>query len=222
MVRNHIFMEIMPPMLRRCNLFDDLINIYAVADIHGERGRLDMIREVIARGEPHCLVLAGDILGHPRDHATIDVLGKFNLPTFVVPGNMDGPSLQIQVQASRNLFWVVSSPAVFEGLTFWGVDPDLRHGEALEHNEDLVMISHLPPWGVQDRDFFGRRAGSRAILALIDRIRPRAVICGHIHEDCGWTYYDEIPVINCSMGGGGGGALIEVHDRRVSQITMIR
>ena len=46
---------------------------------------------------------------------------------------------------------------------------------------------------------------------LLRRIaEPLLCICGHIHEMPGTEMHRKTLVINCSMGRGGGGALIEI------------
>jgi len=69
-----------------------------------------------------------------------------------------------------------------------------------------VLVSHQPPYGYGDRSFdvgSGRveHLGSRQLLAAIERVRPRLVICGHIHDGYGRTQYAGIPVYNVTLGG---------------------
>ena len=63
-----------------------------------------------------------------------------------------------------------------------------------------VLVSHQPPYGVGDR-VPGRsdQLGSRELRAAIDRVRPRLVICGHIHGGHGRYVHDGIPVYNVSV-----------------------
>jgi hypothetical protein len=67
-----------------------------------------------------------------------------------------------------------------------------------------VLVSHRPPYGCGDRSFdvgSGRveDLGSRELLAAIERVRPRLVICGHIHDGYGRAEYEGIPICNVTL-----------------------
>jgi Icc-related predicted phosphoesterase len=69
-----------------------------------------------------------------------------------------------------------------------------KHYDAIPANTDII-VSHQPPYGYGDTlDARYRTSadedphvGSKELLAAIDRVKPGAVICGHIHGSHG-TY----------------------------------
>jgi hypothetical protein len=48
-----------------------------------------------------------------------------------------------------------------------------------------IIVSHGPPHTCGDLTLSGSHVGSKALLAAIERVRPKAVFCGHIHEAAG-------------------------------------
>lgn len=61
----------------------------------------------------------------------------------------------------------------------------------------VVLVTHAPPLGSgADRLPNGAQVGSRAVAEFARRIRPVAVLCGHIHEAVGTFDWEGIPVAN--------------------------
>lgn len=79
----------------------------------------------------------------------------------------------------------------------WMADPDKLkvNYDLIPENVDII-VSHQPPYGFGDevdgQYSFGdedRHVGSKELLKTLDRVKPKVVICGHIHSGHGtYTY----------------------------------
>jgi uncharacterized protein len=86
---------------------------------------------------------------------------------------------------------------------------------------ESVLVAHPPPYGVLDRVGGKFHAGSALVRDLVVQTRPKAMICGHIHEDVGVTRLAQTLVVNCCMSYGGQGALIEINGRLSPKVKML-
>jgi Icc-related predicted phosphoesterase len=100
-----------------------------------------------------------------------------------------------------------------------------KHLKAVPKGID-ILVSHDPPFGYGDFAGLdiatGKRLhyGSKAVLWTVERVKPKVVISGHVHEgygvynldlcekhgakdrDCECTQFHSVTIYNCAMAGG--------------------
>lgn len=178
------------------------VRILAFADLHGRSERITRVRALVAEHAPDLVVLSGDLTHVEEGAEALTLLHTLPVPILAVPGNMDGAHAVDEIRRHGGL--AGEMPAVVQGFSFGG--PDVR--TACD-----VLVTHEPPLGTLDLTFLRTRAGSRKVLDLLLRYRPRVLVCGHIHEAPGVARLEETLVVNCSMGNGkNAGALIELSE----------
>ena len=64
-----------------------------------------------------------------------------------------------------------------------------------------IIVSHGPPKGYGDLVPRGEHTGSYALLHAIERVKPKLVVCGHIHYAYGAYRYDSTLILNASLLG---------------------
>jgi hypothetical protein len=205
------------------------MRLIATADFHGKQYRVNELIDAIEEFSPDLVVVCGDITHLGPGELAKTLLDQIPIETIAIPGNMDTAEVFEHIDKSRatnlHLKKVKKNGETFVGLggsdtPLLPIDKQLviSEDEVGEKIGDLVedrcvLVTHVPPHGVQDSVFLGMHAGSRWIREIVERYKPRLHLCGHIHEDPGFSKLGESVVINCSMGKHGRGALIDINER---------
>lgn len=181
--------------------------LLAGADLHGFRYVYRWLVELALKDRPDGVVLAGDLLGIPDGHGTVEeaqaadaldvvaLLSELDCPVFYVMGNddwvdLDPSASNIQsVHGRRVPFGNFNVVGYQYTLPFMGgINEKAEHEmkEDLDELEDLVdqntvLVTHGPAHGVLDRVTIGGHAGSTSLRDLVGRCSPRIHIHGHIH-----------------------------------------
>jgi Icc-related predicted phosphoesterase len=149
----------------------------------------------------------------------IDVLREIRVPTILVPGNNE--SLEELVAACKG--WrsatVLHGQAVeINGQPFFGIgggipitpfgswsyDFSEADAESLltKCPPGAVLVSHSPPRGAVDTDSSGKSLGSTSVREAVICLKPRLVVCGHIHACAGRTaHIGSTTVVNAGPHG---------------------
>jgi Icc-related predicted phosphoesterase len=183
-------------------------------DVAAARRLVDASRSV------DVVIGAGDFgsMRHGVD-ACINVLRAIDRPTVVVPGNNESlDELASACRAWPSVHVLHGSGVEIEGVPFFGlgggvpVTPfgawsyDFTEYEAANLLAGCaggcVLVSHSPPKGAVDVATNGKSIGSTAVRDAIARVRPRLVVCGHVHA-CGGQRgaIGDAPVVNAGPAG---------------------
>ncbi len=166
------------------------------------------------------VVGAGDFATARRGlHVTLDVLAAIDHPAVLVPGNSE--SVDELAEACRDWdqahvlhgtgtlvhdvpFFGIGGGIPVTPFGSWSYDFTEDEAEELlaECPEGGVLVSHSPPKGVVDVSSRGLSLGSVAVREVVERRRPKLVVCGHIHDSAGQhARFRETMVVNAGPGG---------------------
>lgn len=179
------------------------MRILAFSDLHRDLDQAETLTRMAA--EADVVIGAGDFASvHQGLEETISALAGIDTPTVLVPGNNETFEA---LEAAAAAVWPAATVlhgtgAEIDGQAFyglgagipttpweWSFDLDETEAEAALAGlpEDAVLVVHSPPKNHCDATADGLHLGSAAILAAIERSRPKLAVCGHIHEAWGQT-----------------------------------
>jgi len=201
------------------------MKILAAADIHGSQYRLNLVLKNVEAYTPDLVVICGDITQFGPGELATNLLNQIPIKTFAIPGNIDTFDVDQGITVS-NATYLHMRRVVFQGIPFVGIgreiptplaDATIIDGTQKKSlmnilDKTSVLVTHAPPFKVQDKIFIGSYRGSRELRTIIDTRKPRLVLCGHIHEDPGMTKLMNTIVVNCSLGKRTEGAIVEIND----------
>jgi uncharacterized protein len=206
------------------------MRLYAVADIHGRSDRITAIKRNLEKYRPQILVAAGDITTY-RKASFVSALGDLPLPVLAIRGNTDLKKVESSFALNENILFLNNRDVVLQGAHFAGVTGTIpipfrsriAFREAVIWNRLMpriaphtLLIAHPPPWGCLDRVKGKYHAGCKSLEMVIRRCQPALLICGHIHEDAGMACLGKTLIVNCAMGPACEGAIINIHNTRVT------
>jgi len=185
--------------------------LLASADLHGDHNIYKWLVGVTANICPDAVILAGDLLGAPSGYTTIEesqradaidilkILERIEQPVLYIMGNDDMIELESNSDAIRSVHgcsielgklnvvgYQYSLPfmgGIYEKSED-GISEDLIKLDSLI-NDNTVLVTHCPAFGVLDIGVMGMSAGSESIKGLVDRKKPQVHIHGHIHGEFG-------------------------------------
>lgn len=206
------------------------MRLYAVADIHGRSDRIAAIKRNLEKYRPQVLVAAGDITTY-RKASFVSALGDLPLPVLAIRGNTDLKKVESCFALNENILFLNNRDVVLQGAHFAGVTGTIPipFRSRIAFREEVIwnrlmpriaphtlLIAHPPPWGCLDRVKGKYHAGCKSLEMVIRRCQPALLICGHIHEDAGMACLGKTLIVNCAMGPACEGAIINIHNNRVT------
>ena len=161
--------------------------------------------------------MCGDITQFGPGELAKNFLDQIPIDTLAVTGNIDSVDVEKGIDDSKatkiEMKKVFKKGFSFVGLTGLYYDHIKIIDEKKMIDEKTILVTHVPPYDSKDKVFIGMHGGSKELRELVDKYQPRLVLCGHIHEDPGFTKIGNTMVINCSMGKKGEGALIDLNHK---------
>ncbi|MGC8497545.1 MAG: metallophosphoesterase family protein [Thermoplasmata archaeon] len=176
------------------------MKILALADLHSQVSYF-YIEELISQHHPDLITILGDITDFGPSESASDLFMLNSTVILTIPGNCDPPAI-LKMMNCYNVINMHKNVFYFKGYRFVGFGgadistinigiafTDLEAYDYLSNNltEDSILLLHQPPYGfldtlIKDRS---RHVGNKGVRAAIDKITPRLILVGHMHENQG-------------------------------------
>ena len=167
-----------------------------------------------------------------------DFVREWDVPTFLVPGNMDAPRRRYfetvlqSAAVSGKIYCVHGLPAIWSDFLVLGVGGEITEEgredyfvlqvpgwEAAyltscsrEFKNRKIFLFHTPPIGTLDLDK-GRHKGNRIVNEMIEEHDPWLTFCGHAHNSRGQEQIGQSVVVNPGSLKAGFFALVDSETR---------
>ena len=182
------------------------------SDFHGLFGMINHFKKVkldIKSYKPDFIIFCGDFRNKISKTLLNVRVKNLRLPVYYVWGNDDEVKPEFELRNGKNIHLKLVN--FDENLSLAGIGGDeydvewniQKFDEILSNNfKDLIIISHVPPYSACDLANDGRNVGSKELLDLILKYKPRLSLFGHIHENWGESKcFKEVEFINIGPKG---------------------
>jgi Icc-related predicted phosphoesterase len=193
------------------------MKIVCISDTHNKLSQVD-----IPSGD--ILIHCGDatMMGNEKEirRFSKDLSALSHKYKIFVPGNHDfmfeydpGRARSLIYADNPDLIILEDKGITLEGISFWGCPVNTNiSGWAFyknsKQNQDIVdmmpscdvLITHEPPKNILDKCKNGDCIGNLLLREkVLDTLKPKFHVFGHIHESYGSTKIDNTAFINCSV-----------------------
>jgi Icc-related predicted phosphoesterase len=192
------------------------VKIVAISDTHCRHRSLRLPKGDV-------LLHAGDLCLKGEKQEVVDFLDWFQRQDYkhkiFIAGNHDffferEKRSTIEKTIPKGVTYLHDNGVTIEGIKFWGTPvtpwffnwafnrrrgPDIAKHWALVPDDTDVLISHGPPYSILDTVVNETHVGCKDQLKRIMEIKPKLVVCGHVHESYGTTKQNGIKFINACM-----------------------
>lgn len=191
------------------------MKIVCISDTHTKHHEV-----ILPKGD--LLIHAGDVSWVGSELQLIDFFKWFDKQDFkhkiFIAGNHDlmferNPK-QAQSLIPKSIIYLEESSVTIEGIKIYGTQitpyffnwafnrypgQDIEQHTQKIPNDTDILITHGPPYGILDANVKGEHCGCPSLLSKIQEVKPKLLICGHIHKGYGRLQKEESLYINASL-----------------------
>ena len=168
-------------------------------DLHEDKDALLSLLKRAKQEDIEFLVTAGDLTVFGKSlRYVLKNLNDLGKKVYLIPGNHESDTMLNNVLSDYPFCINFNSKAIslgnyvllgFGGGGFSVEDAEFRkisrNWYSQYQDNKTILVTHGPPFGTKVDILEGKNVGNRDFRKFIDRIKPKLVICGHLHEAAG-------------------------------------
>ena len=185
------------------------VNMLVCSDLHGSKEALSMLAKVANPKEYDLMVVCGDFTTMGSVDFVHEFLKKIKLKVLAIPGNCDMPetvgALEKRYASLHNarltfggwqFFGYGGGVPTTSGMPFEVEEAEIESSLRAVAVEGGVMVTHIPPYGMNDVGRSGKHTGSKGILRVANDFKVKLSLAGHMHESRGVQTSGETTYVN--------------------------
>lgn len=194
-----------------------------VTDLHQKGSMVPRINAAYRENGCDALLFLGDATDLGTADDAVGMLSMLEGDVYALPGNcdpLDTParisSVVNDVHGKRFRIGDVEFAALGgSNTTIFNTPFEYREEEIMDLLEPIsfdgmVLMTHAPSYGVLDEIPSGMSVGSKSIMRIVKKHRPRVAVSGHIHEAVGIIEKDGTLFMNPGPAREGRAGLLTV------------
>ena len=177
------------------------MKLLTFTDLHDDKQKLKELVKRASKSDIDFIICAGDISNFGSGlRSNLEAFDKIGKKFYFIPGNHEeGLDSEKFMRGLKNCIDFHKEAIEMDDYVFLGYggggfsqqDPIFRkiarkwYGDY--KGKKIVLVTHGPPVDTTIDDLSGHHVGSIDYRKFIERIQPRLVICGHLHDTVGET-----------------------------------
>lgn len=192
------------------------MKILTFVDLHGDTGLLKKLIGRAKEDDIDLVIIAGDLTMFESNlRYMLRRLNTIRKKVLIIQGNHESEkSMRKAVKEYENCVYFDKKAVKVGGYVILGYGEggfaleDMEFRKLARHwygefqKEKVILVLHAPPFATTVDRVDKRHTGNKDFRKFIERIKPKLVICGHIHETAGKVdKIGETQVINPGWDG---------------------
>ncbi len=204
-----------------------------ITDFHQKLSKLELINRRIDEYGPDFTLFLGDVTDMGTGEDAARILSSINSEIYVIPGNCDPRGLPHKISdvahdmhgkgadiGGQYFAGLGGSNITIFGTPFELTEDELYNGLRPVSKKGMVLMTHVPSYGMLDTIPSGINVGSKSVKRIVDEFRPVLALSGHVHEAIGAVENEGTLFVNPGPAKEGRCAIIDLEGERVSSMLL--